>query len=589
MTSTSIKRIFIPLFAASVFFGLALFLFFALAPSARAVDCNVPSGSYATIQAAINEPTCDTIIVAAGTYTENLVIGRSVIINGAGSASTIIDGNNTSRGITIDGSGITVYLNYLRVTNGDATTGPAVGDRNGGGIYVVNGATLHGTHLQVDNNLASSSTTGFGGGIAVSQSSAYITDTLIYANTATQRAGVLTGHGRGGGLYVNNDAYLSVSNSQVMSNTASYRAAADETAAGGGLFIQFDTEVYLNGNTWAYNVARGENSEACPLNTCAGGTDTEGGGAIGADMSSGTAVVNIYGDTFSNNIANDVAATSDNSGRGGAIAFHTTQTSAHITATVRNVTMYNNIAAQVAYGSGEEGRGGGIFARHTALEIEKSTILDNKAAASVSNGANGYGGGVYMREPEADDYLTVNNSIVSSNDAAGANGTGAQLYINFSSVSQNPARVIHSTIADYTQNPHVGLYFNGPTSGDTLWVGNTIIANHVAGINNVNATGFARARYVLFYGNGQDQLSPGSTAFPGNDNTTFVLGDPMFVNAPNGDYHILPGSAAYNSGGNEAEIILPTDIDGDPRPLFTEYDIGADELNYPVYLPMVIK
>lgn len=588
MTSTSIKRIFIPLFAASAFFGLALFLFFALAPTARAVDCHVPSGSYATIQAAISEPTCDTIIVASGTFMENLSITRNVTINGAGS-STIIDGNDASRGITIDGSGIVVYLNYLRVTNGDATTGPTVGDRNGGGIYVVNGATLHGSYLQVDNNLASSSTTGFGGGIAVSQSSAYITDTLVYNNVATQRTGVFTGHGRGGGLYVNNNAYLSVSSSQIMSNTASYQAAADEAAAGGGLFIQADTQVYLNENTWSYNVARGEDSDACPLNTCAGGTDTEGGGAIAADMSSGTAVVNIYGDTFSHNIANNVAATSENSGRGGAIALHTTQTSAHITATLRNVTMYNNVAAQVAYGSGEEGRGGGIFARHTALEIDKSTILHNEAAASFSNGANGYGGGIYIREPEEDDYLTVNNSVVSSNDAAGANGTGAQLYINYSSASQNDAQVIHSTIADDTQNSHVGLYFNGPTAGDSLWVGNTIIANHVAGIHNVNATGFARARYVLFYGNGQDQLSPGSVAFPGDDNTTFVSGNPMFVDAANGDYHILPGSAAYNAGGNETEIILPVDIDGDPRPLFTQYDIGADELNYPVYLPMVIK
>ncbi|RMG89566.1 MAG: hypothetical protein D6706_21115, partial [Chloroflexi bacterium] len=49
----------------------------------RAVTCNVPSG-YATIQAAINDSSCDTIIIAEGDYTENLVITRSVTIQGAG-------------------------------------------------------------------------------------------------------------------------------------------------------------------------------------------------------------------------------------------------------------------------------------------------------------------------------------------------------------------------------------------------------------------------------------------------------------------------------------------------------------------------
>lgn len=591
------NRLFVPLFFSCSFIGCALIVFLMMAPTAKAVDCNVPSGSYATIQSALDEVTCDTIIVAAGTYAETLVIERDVTINGAGSTTTIIDAGGNSRGITIDGDGaaIVVYLNYLRVTNGDATSGPTIDDRNGGGIYVVDGAILHGANLQIDNNIASSSTSGFGGGIAVRRSTAYITDTLIYANTATQRDPAFTGSGRGGGLYVNEDAYLSVVNSQIMSNTAAYRAGSGGGAAGGGLFAQFDTEVYLSGNTWRYNIARGANSVECPLSTCAGGTQAEGGGAIGSDMSSGTAVITIVGDTFVNNIANDVDASSDNTGRGGAIALHTTQTSAHVTATLTHVTMYDNVAVREAYGTEQEGRGGAIFARHTALEIDKSTILDNQAAGMISNGADGYGGGIYMREPEAGDYLTVTNSIISSNDAAGTEGTGAQLYINFSSASQNPARIIQSTLADTSQNPHTALYFNGPTVGDSLWVGNTIIANHAFGIHNVNATGWARARYLLFDGNGQDQLSPGSTAFPGDDDTTFVSGDPLFVNAVNGDYHVQSGSAAVDAGGDEVEIISPTDIDDEPRPYNVDYDIGADEYvpvveedDYLIYLPAIM-
>src|SRR6267142_4761853 len=44
--------------------------------------CSVP-GDYSTIQAAVNDPGCTTINVAAGTYVENVTINRTVTLNGA--------------------------------------------------------------------------------------------------------------------------------------------------------------------------------------------------------------------------------------------------------------------------------------------------------------------------------------------------------------------------------------------------------------------------------------------------------------------------------------------------------------------------
>jgi nitrous oxidase accessory protein NosD len=71
-------------------------------PVAQAAPpCHVPSTAYPTIQSAINDEPCDTINVAAGTYTENVVIRRSVTIRGADEATTIVDGggNGTVFGI----------------------------------------------------------------------------------------------------------------------------------------------------------------------------------------------------------------------------------------------------------------------------------------------------------------------------------------------------------------------------------------------------------------------------------------------------------------------------------------------------------
>src|SRR6476620_5638040 len=50
----------------------------------QAATCNVPSGSYPTIQAAASDPTCNTINVAAGSYTENVIVAfANTTINGA--------------------------------------------------------------------------------------------------------------------------------------------------------------------------------------------------------------------------------------------------------------------------------------------------------------------------------------------------------------------------------------------------------------------------------------------------------------------------------------------------------------------------
>ncbi len=134
------------------------------------------------------------------------------------------------------------------------------------------------------------------------------------------------------------------------------------------------------------------------------------------------------------------------------------------------------------------------------------------------------------------------------------------------------ATLIHNTLVG--PGGGSGIYVAGYT---TLFVTNTIAVSATWGITNVSPTSATvSADHNLFWAN----------TYPGIQGTNPVSGDPRFVNPAAGDYHLGPGSAAIDAG---VLTTVTIDIDGDPRPIGTLPDIGADERRMYAYLPLVLR
>lgn len=176
-------------------------------PGARAatlcVDPSGANGCYVHIQDAINAASDQaTINVAAGTYSEHLTLSWTrMVINGAGSSATFVDGTGSGRVIYIP-IGNDEIVTGMTIRNGNDTT-----NQGGGGIY----------------NYGDSLTLG----------------DVILANNVT------TGGGQGGAIY-NNGGALNLANVSLTGNTAAIGAGGVYNGSGGILTVTnatFDSNV----------------------------------------------------------------------------------------------------------------------------------------------------------------------------------------------------------------------------------------------------------------------------------------------------------------------------------------------------------
>jgi hypothetical protein len=248
---------------------------------------NVPS-QYKTIQAAIDAAQAsDTVLVAPGTYQENIDFkGKAIRVRGiSGAALTTIDGGRKSSVVTFaSGEGSGSVIEGFSIVNGAATsagggvhcycTSPVIRDNvirfngatgPGGGIYIEGGSPLVIGNIIREN--LSFSPSARGGGICCAYTLAKIIDNVVSDNIAWGRSHWLFTSASGGGIY-NDRLGVHIVNNVICGNLAYAEAANITGADAGGLFC------------WCIE-SRGQvfNNTICDNTAAAAKGNTEGGGA----------------------------------------------------------------------------------------------------------------------------------------------------------------------------------------------------------------------------------------------------------------------------------------------------------------------
>lgn len=205
---------------------LVIVLLLGVLPITRAATITVCASGcdYTTIQAAVNaaDPD-DTINIMAGTYVENVIVDKNLILQGTEKNNVTVNGNGTGSVFTID-TGAIVTIADMTITNGSAN--------NGGGINNEGTLTLDNTII-INNNVVNR-----GGGVYNNGGVVAINNSTIANNSSLNGGGLMNDNGgvmtvnnstindnrraNGGGIRNGNGGLLTVNNSTISNNRSGF-------------------------------------------------------------------------------------------------------------------------------------------------------------------------------------------------------------------------------------------------------------------------------------------------------------------------------------------------------------------------------
>jgi hypothetical protein len=500
--------------------ALSVFLALAAAPTAFAGTINVPA-DYPTIQAAINAAVNgDLVLVAAGTYVENINFkGKAITVQGAGSRPpsnipfTVIDGSKGGPCCTMaNGEGASSVLMDIELSFG---TGKLVGTKRlGGGLYLTKAASP-----TIDNAGIGRNTADLGAGVYIDKNcNPAFVDTLIANNVTSNK-------GTGGGVHsLGNPTY---DNCRIAENTAT-------NGTGGGIYVGGGTTIITDSTFDKNHAFYGGGLHVAGGATTVTGTLFEENEVLKAPINGEGGGMAITGKTAPVVFNNEFRFNGAHSG-GGIYVYDAAPVIAH------NL-IHDNTAATTSSGFGF---GGAISLGKAGGSIELNEIYFNTGT---------FGGGVSARNTTS---TTLLNNLIDHNiaDPTGP-GVGGGVF----SKDSSPV-LLGDTLADNLANDGGGLYVigNAAPSVDTsiVW-GNAAVIN----VSFFDGTGL-----LLF------SFSDVEAAVVGGSSLSI---DPIFVDPTNRDYHLDTGSPVVDTG-NFTFSGGPIDVYGNPRVSGGRVDMGASE------------
>jgi len=444
--------------------SLALFLLPFTRPHAHAASSPRPTrailyvcpglgGScYDSIAAALGAASAeDSIYVARGIYTENLLITQSVHLLGGFSGpplwardpsayETIIDGSShPSSTITLAGTPSAVVEGFI-IRNGQA--------ESGGGLLIMGGSPLI-----AHNTIISNTATGRGGGgIALFGSAASISNNTIIGNTAMG----------GGGILVAEGSTASFVNNTIMSNTAGL--------LGGGLLI-VGSAATVEGNIIQGNLSAH-------------------GAGVQVQEASDTQITNLVDNTIVNNSASG--------GRGGGINIvgaplmlerNTLRLNSATAGGGLAISQSDPLILQITATENTAAMGGGLYVEHSSALIDSATVLSNTATMN--------GGGIALGSNAG---VRLTNAIIARNMAQ---QRGGGLYTESSTPTLMNNTIALNGVDDAGDGIYVGAY-------TIVTITNNIVVSNTYGIRGEDPSTTMISFNDVYGNSGADYMNVGS-------------------------------------------------------------------------------